>query len=154
MVMAIPAFLGAAATPLAVGGTALGAIGTIQQGRAQQEASNYNALVSRENAISAQQNATLNEAAFRRQSARLVGSQIANVGASNIAMTGSVLDVLEETIAIQEVDALNIRRQGQLQARSLEQQARLDIAQGRAAQASSMFGAAGQLLSGFGRLGG
>lgn len=150
---AIGSAVGSAAPVVSAVGAGIGAAGSLQAGSAARGASNFNAEVSRQNAVQAAQNAAQDESSFRRQAAKLRGAQVAATGASGIAFTGSALDVLEETVAVQEMDALNIRRQGALQARSSRTEAILAEQQGSAAARAAQFQAAGQLLGGLGGLG-
>ena len=156
------AFLPVIAAVASNAGAGLGAIGAIQQGKAASAAANYNAAVANNNAIIARQNAKLaqseslaEEQAVRNKTARQVGTAGAAIGASGITAEGTALDVLEETAAMGELDALTVRWHGDLKARNFQQQASgyessavLERMQGKAAQKNAAFSAAGTLLSG------
>jgi hypothetical protein len=156
------AFLPVIAAVASIAGTGLAAVGAIQQGNAARAAATYNAAVAENNAIVARQNAKLalsesnaEEQGVRRRTAQQLGTAGAAIGASGITQEGSALDVLEETVALGELDALTVRWQGDLKARNFEQQARgyqssaeLERMSGRAAKTNSIFSAAGTLLSG------
>lgn len=146
-----------------VASAGIGAVGAVQQGNAAKAAADYNAKVAQNNAVIARQNADLarseadaEEQTVRRRTAGQLGTAGAAIGASGLTSEGTPLDVLEETAALGELDALTVRWGGDLKARSFEQQATgyessavLERMQGRAAQRNAMFSAAGTLLSGF-----
>lgn len=103
-----------------VGGIASGVVGGIssyQQGKAQQAQYNYQAQVDAENARVAQNNAALErqqgieEARLQRMKAlKSVGSQQAAMAANGLDITqGTPLDVIEDTAAMGELDALQTR---------------------------------------------
>lgn len=121
-------------TALAVGGTAFSVMGALQSGANAQKVGEYNATV-------AQQKAQADEATQRRRTNALLSTARANVGASGIELSGSPLDVIANSAAEAELDALNIRYGGQITA----QRERL---QGSVARSQSYTAAASSLLQG------
>lgn len=122
----------------------MGAIGAIQQGNAQaaqyksqQQALEYNAAVQKNNARAASEQANVAEEAQRRRFAALQGEAIAAIGQSGTGFDGSNLDVLRQNKVNAELDALNIRYQGQMQAQGLLAQSELDKMQARQAKANA-----------------
>jgi hypothetical protein len=119
------------ATALAAS-TAVSAIGAIQQGQAQEAsyksqaaAAEYNsqinqnnATVAKYNAQSSAQQAAAAEDAQRRKFAALEGSASAGVAQSGTGFEGSNADVLKQNAVNNELDALNIRYQGNQQKNS------------------------------------
>lgn len=133
-------------TAVAIAGTAMSAISSIGQGAAQAQAARYNADVASNqamwsdyNAKVATQNAAENARQLREQRYRQIGTQRATMGASGVALTGSPLDVLTDSIANTEADAARLIYGGEAEATGLRNQAA-----GARAQASFASGQAGQ----------
>ena len=99
-------------------GTAVGAVSTIQQSRAQASAyesqanaANQNAKISEKQAEIASQNGAQEEKQMRQRGAAMIASQKAGFAASGIdSGAGSALDVTNDTSTQNELDALAIRR--------------------------------------------
>jgi len=128
---------------------------------AQAQAAQTNATIARNNASGAQRAANANEEASRRKSAYALSQQRAAIGQSGVAFEGSPLDVLGTSAGNAELDALNIRYQGQLQATNYLNQGLMQEAQAGAAQQSASnaedagtLGAATSLLSGGAKIAG
>jgi hypothetical protein len=140
----------------------VGAIGAMDSANAsasnynaQAQAAQTNATIARNNAAGAQRAANANEEASRRKSAYALSQQRAAIGQSGVAFEGSPLDVLGTSAANAEMDALNIRYQGQVQANNYLNQGMMSDAQASAATQSASnaedageLGAATSLLSG------
>lgn len=133
---------------LPVAMAAVAAIGAVNQGNAAAGAAKYNATMAKANASAARYQAAEEEKRLRVASRKQIGAMRAAYGASGVAMTGSPLDVLEESAYTAELDALNIRHAGELRALGLNAEAKLQGYYGRAAQVSSGIGAASSLLRG------
>lgn len=143
--------LGEIATAAALVGTAVSAVGAVQQGRATQASLDYQAAVDRQRAERERQEAAVAEEDFRRQQSALMAKRRANLGVSGVeATTGSPLLVSEDFAGEIELQALRIRNQGEVGATRLEQQATLNRAQGRAARTAGYTRAGSLLLSGAG----
>lgn len=146
-----------------VASTAVTAVGAIQQGMAasaqgaaQQGAMQYNSVVKQQNAELAVQQAGAREVQQRRNARQLLAQQRAALAQAGIGVGfGSALDVEEQSAIRAEMDALNIRYEGELQARGLLAAAQQDVFQGdmarsagRNAQTASYISAGASLLSG------
>jgi len=137
-----------------IASTAMGVTSSIQQGKAQEAYQNYQAEVAKQNAEIAQDNAALErqqgieEARLQRMKAiQAVGSQQTAMAANGVDVTqGTALDVIEDTAAMGELDALQTRYnyerkalQYEQQASNFQNQANLDIIEGQnALQAGRM----------------
>lgn len=147
---------------LAVAGTAVSAVGAIQQGnvasanaRAQQDAANYNATIEAQGATTARQQANAREEAQRRATRQFLGEQRAGLSQAGIGLDGSAADVHGQSAANAELDALNIRYEGELDARGLLAQSALTRHEGqvagvnaRTARRAGYMNAASTILSG------
>jgi hypothetical protein len=161
--MAVPAGMATAAN-LALIGTAISAVGMIQQGQAQGAQANFQAGVARNNAIIAQQQATrarqqaaIDEGDFRRDQSDLMASRRSLMGGLGVTGAGSPLAVSSDFAGETEYNAQTIRNQGEVTANRLQQevmnqqaQASLYGMQGRQAVTSSYYRAGGTLMSGMG----
>lgn len=148
----------------AIVGAGVGAMGAIQQGeaqsnamKAQADANNYNATIARNNADAANQQASAKEDLQRRHFAQIQGEANADIAQNNVGFLGSSEDVLKQNAINAELDALNVRYQGQQQSAGLVAQSQLDdfnASQNRInasnAKTASYIGAGASLLSGLG----
>ena len=112
---------------------AMSAVGAIQQGEAQSNAykaqadvNNYNATVARNNAMSVNQQTSAKEDLQRRRFAQIQGEANASIAESHTGFLGTNEDLLKQNAINAELDALNVRYQGQQQASGLAAQAQLD----------------------------
>lgn len=120
--------VGAAA---AIASTALGTVSSIQQGKQQQAMYNYQAKVAQENAEIAKKNADterqtgIEEARLQRmKTLQAVGAQQTAMAANGMDVTqGTSLDIIEDTAAMGELDALQIQTNYERKALAYEQQA-------------------------------
>ncbi len=120
--------VGAAA---AIASTALGTVSSIQQGKQQQAMYNYQAKVAQENAEIAKRNADterqtgIEEARLQRmKTLQAVGAQQTAMAANGMDVTqGTSLDIIEDTAAMGELDALQIQTNYERKALAYEQQA-------------------------------
>lgn len=142
------------------------AVGAIAQGNAQKaqadsqaEAAQYNATIANQNADTALQAGNANEEAQRRKSAAELGQQRAGMAENGIGLdSGTATDLTESSAMNAELDALNARYNGQVQARDYkaqaalgQQQASSSRAAGQAAQTSGYLTAGASALSSYGR---
>lgn len=153
--------MGAAAVPLFVGSSIASAYGQYQQGREQEanlktqsRLAQRDAQLLRGQARLARQQAGAEEEAQRRDAARFLGTQRAAVGQSGIGFGGTAGQLLEDSAVQSELDALNIRYGGELQATDLLNQAGNEDARAKvlkqnakAAKRAGLMGAATSLLS-------
>jgi hypothetical protein len=152
-------------TLLTIASTAMSTVGAIQQGQAasanaqaQQNAANYNAQVAENNARSVREQANAKEETIRRNTRIEQGRARAGMSQSGLGMTGSLLDVYDQSALFSEMDALNTRYDGEMQARGLMGQAAQEryagsVAQmnGKAAVTSSYLNAGAAVLGGVSR---
>src|SRR5688572_4440496 len=116
----------------AAAATAIQAFSTLQDSQAQQEEARRNKQIALENADLERKRTVIEEQRQRALSAKTIGGIRANYGASGIAMEGSALAVLENSIANAELDAQLIkmgglaRERGYLNNASLEQGRRVN----------------------------
>lgn len=153
-----------------VGGIAGGAIGAVSnytQGKQQQAYYNYQAQVAQENAKIAEQNAAqerqsgIEEARMQRiKTLQAIGSQQTAMAANGMDVTsGTSLDIIEDTSAMGELDALSIQYNAEKKALAYEQQANnfqnqsnLDVISGKNAYSAGVMNAASSGLNGLGKL--
>jgi hypothetical protein len=119
---------------LGVGGALMSAVGALKAGASAEKIGAYNAAAT-------QQQAAADEATQRRRSGAVLAQARANAGASGIELSGSPLDVIANSAAEAELDALNIRYGGQVRAERA-------MIEGRVARANSYTAAAGSLMQG------
>jgi hypothetical protein len=149
-------------TWIEIGVAVVGAVGAMNSASASADNSRAQAQAAQTNATIAQQNShnTLlvtdaNEEEQRRKSAMQLGEQRAGLLQAGIGADGSASDVIGQSTSNAELDALNIRYQGQLQANNYANQSLMEDAQSGAALKSASnqeqagyIGAASSLLSG------
>lgn len=155
------------AAVVVVAGAAVGAYGTIQQGKAQSAMAKFQAQQAEENAKRAQQNAASEaEAEVKRQSyiegqkKSTLASQRAALASSGLLLTGSSLDVMSDTdlnFELQKADSRDQsanRRMAMLdQSHDFMIDSQLQMVASKNAKTSSYYGAGGTLLSGAGQAG-
>lgn len=156
---------GAAAVSAVAGiaGGVVGGVSSYQQGKAQQAQYNYQAKVNEENAKIAQENANvqrqqgIEEARLQRMKAiKTIGSQQTAMAANGVDVTqGTAVDVIADTAAMGELDALQTQYNYEMKARSYEaqagnfqNQANLDVISGKNAYTAGKIGAVQSGLAG------
>lgn len=122
------------------------AAGSVAEGNAARNAGEFNAQIAENNARLSRQQAAEDERVFRVSSRKELGSIRSGYAAGGITSEGSAQDVLEESAANAELDALKIKHGGEVRAKGFEADAELSRAKGEAAQTSATFSAAGSLL--------
>lgn len=140
-------------TALSLAGTALGAVGQVQQGQAAAASARYNAKVADMNAQISERRARdalergkLEEQKKRTQVQQVIGRQKAAMAANGVDVGfGSPLDVLVDTATLGEVDALTIRSNTAREAYDFKVQA----ANGRADANLSRMNASSASTAGF-----
>lgn len=148
--------------------TTMGVVGSIQQGEAQKAQMDYQAQVARNNAKIAQANADqkrqegIEEARTQRmKTLQKVGAQQAALAANGVDISqGTALDMVEDTSAMGELDALTTRYNYETNALGYEQQATnfrnqasLDTFAGQNAYKSGLSNAVATGIGGLGNLG-
>lgn len=151
-----------------VAGTAMQVVGGINAANATAASSNYQAQVSRNNAVIAENNAKAvqeagqsEEQAQRQKTAQLIGAARATMAANGLDTTsGTNLDILGDTAKLGELDALTIRSNTarkvygyRVQGMSDMAEADMSVAAGKNAQSAGTINAFGSVLSGATSLG-
>ena len=129
-------------------GTAVSAVGAIQQGNAAKKAGAFNAAVAENNAIAARQTAKANADREERLGRKRMGSLSANIGASGITKEGTALDVMEDLSKENALAVLDIIHAGELDALGFANNANIARMSGDAAQTTGFLKAGGALLLG------
>lgn len=155
-----------AAVPFAawmlIASTAVATYSSVQAGNAQEagykaqaNADKYNATMEAQNATVARQQANAREEAQRRQARQVLGEQRAALSQAGVGLSGSAADIYGQSAANAEIDALNIRYEGELQGRGLMAQSELSNYQGKVsgmnaktAKQAGYINAASDILSG------
>jgi hypothetical protein len=162
-----PATLAVVSAAASVLGTGVSAYGQIQAGQAAKAAGDYNAAVARNNQIVAERQAQdalargeVAETEQRRKVRMLASSQRAALGASGVQLdAGTPLDLLGDTAAMGELDALTIRNNAEREAYGYRVQgvnfgaeAGLQTMRGNNAMSGALMSAGGTVLSGAGNV--
>lgn len=147
------------------GGT-VGTVSSIQQGKATQAQYDYQAKVAQNNAKIAEENARrtrqqgIEEERLQRiKTQRNVASQMSSMASNGIDVTqGTAVDVLADTSAMGELDALQTRynyeakAQGyDVEAGNFKNQSNLDMLAGRNAYSAGIMGGISEGLAGIGK---
>jgi hypothetical protein len=137
--------MSAAGAAQGVGGL-LEASGHAAEGEARAAAAEYNAKSAEQNAKLSVAQAREEERRLRVMSRKQLGDMRANYAASGVQMEGSPLDVLEESAATAELDALTVRHGGQVKAAQARSEASLQRFQGEYAKAAGYLKATTTLI--------
>lgn len=147
--------------------TTMGVVSSVQQGKAAQAQMNYQAEINRRNAAKAQANADdkrqegIEESRMQRlKTLQKVGAQQAALAANGVDVSeGTALDIIEDTAAMGELDALTTRYNYEKQALAFESQAdnfnnqaNLDIFAGQNAYSSGITNAVASGVNGLGNI--
>lgn len=136
-------------------GTVVQTIGAIGQGNAGKQSGEYNAQIAEQNIGIVRQQAKDDERQLRVHGQKTLGEMRAGFGASGVQSNeGSAADIIGQSAANIEMDALTVRHGGEIQAWKHQQQANLYRLQGANAQTAGLFEGAGKLLSGGARFAG
>lgn len=147
---------------LAVAAAGVKATGTMYRGEAESaqfeasaKANEYNAMVKRARAETVMQAYGLREEQLRRSARIQAGSRRAAISQSGTGTGGSNADLDRQSEVFAELDAMNIRYQGELEHDALIQDAAgddynaaMNRRSGEYAEQSAMIGAVGDLLGG------
>jgi hypothetical protein len=151
------------ALPLLIGSTAMSAVGSIMQGNAQASqyeaqaaAANYNAGLARQEAQAVGAQTAREEERVRRAGRSAVAEQYTATAQSGVApQSGSAALSINEAATMAELDALNVRYRGGMQARGLRNEASLQDfsastkrSAAKSAQTAGYIGAGTAILSG------
>lgn len=140
--------MGPAAVPwLMAAAAAMQAVSSIQQGEAAREAADYQAAQAENDAVAARQQAAFDESREREKALRVMASQRARAAKGGVlAEQGSPLFVNLARGEDAEIDALNIRRGGELRGNDLRSQAALARRKGAVGEQAAYLKAGSSLL--------
>lgn len=133
-------------------GTALSVVGAIQQGQSEKYAADYNASLAEDEANQTLVKAAEDERRLRIAQRKQLGDMRASYGASGVQLEGSALDVVQESAASAELDALTVRHQGTARATQLRNEARMSRYQGETATSRALLTGLGAGMSGAGSI--
>ncbi|MHB1219246.1 MAG: hypothetical protein ACYC1L_13715 [Alphaproteobacteria bacterium] len=127
---------------------ALTATNQISQGVSANKMAKHNASVSEGYATAARDQAAFDESRAREQARRALGARQAAYGGAGITLEGTPIDVMGDAASDAEMDALSLRRRGDLEAWGRLADAGSQRTRGRAALQSGLMDAGSTLLSG------
>jgi len=133
---------------LTLASTAISAIGSLRQGKAEEQAAEFNATVAEQNAQLATQRAGVAAKQKDRETRLRLGAIRASGGASGGTGTGSVIDILGDVATQGKLEEQEALFEGELEARSFRNTASLDRSAGKNARSASKFRAGSALLGG------
>jgi len=142
------AAVGGTGAALSLGASFLSGAGSIQAGKAENAASQYNATVNEIQARQAGEQAALKASEIARRSRQTQAAGRASALANGFEQSGSVVDVLNQAARGDELDALTAVYDGSVAAAGLKSEAALNRARGRSAKRAGYMGAASSLLAG------
>lgn len=131
-----------------VASTAVSVVGALSSADAQRRAANQNADAHEQAAIAARKKAEFEEQRHRLGVQKLISTQRSLWGKSGLAMEGTPLLTIEDTVVQGELDALAIRYGGDIAAAQARSAANLSRMRGADAQTAGYFAAGSSLLSG------
>jgi hypothetical protein len=118
----------------------------VSQANAASDQAELRAQANQANADLALGQSVDDERQLRIQAQKQIGRARAQYGAAGVQLDGSAMDILAESAANMEQDALRIRAQGVAQYNAYRKGASLYLGQADAAQANARWGAAATLL--------
>jgi hypothetical protein len=132
-----------AAAVAAVAGTAISAYSSIQAGKSaaaeaksqaayQQQMAAYNSQVQENNARATRDQTSAAEDSRRRALRISQGKERASIAQSGLSSSGSMLDVYDQNTVYNELDVLNSRYSGEMEARGLASQSQMTSWSGNA----------------------
>jgi hypothetical protein len=140
-------------TIMMIVGTAVQAVGAIQEGNAAKDAADYNAAVSRRQAEYAQQTSAFEADLSRDRTKAIMAEQQAAYGKGGVTGEGTPLLVAVKTAQKAELDAQAIIYGGNVQAANFEAEAGLQTMLGQQQRQAGFMKAGGTLLTGIGTAG-
>lgn len=128
--------------------TLVSSAGAYAQGQAQASAYEANAAAAEQQARAQREKASHEAGLVRDKGQSILSTQRARYGASGVAMSGSALDVALESARKNEMDALMVKYNGEVNARMSENQASIYRSQADSAKTAGTIGAVTTLLTG------
>jgi uncharacterized protein (DUF2249 family) len=139
---------------VAVGGAVVSAFGSIQAGQAKKKQANQQALFEQRNAQQAELAMQDRLDILARETAFTTGRQTAQFAGAGVRQSGTVLDVLADSVNAGLRDKYRIEREGKFAIESHQFQAEQLRQAGKQAETASYIQAGSTLLTSFGNLGG
>lgn len=130
----------------AVGAAVFSAVATIYASEQQAKAEEQQAQVLEKNAMMARSQASSAEDAQREHARKVIGQQLAATSESGGGLTGSNLDLLNDSLYESELDSMNIRYEGELKASGLNDQAAINRSHASSTRTGGYLSAAGRLV--------
>lgn len=124
------------------------ALPILVEGKQAQRAADFNAATMEAEARIARQQGGAREEQQRRRAREFLGTQRAAAGQAGVGLGGSIADVLGDSAAEAELDALNIRYESNLQALGMENQAAITRWQGKELKRQARAKAVATIISG------
>lgn len=126
-----------------------GAVGAKQSANAQQQAANYNALLNKQNAETAAQQASFDADQIREKNKRVLGAQRAAYSASGIDPdSATAIDVHDDSAAQGELDALVAIYTGRTSSSAYASRSQLNLMESRSANKAGKINVTTSLLGG------
>lgn len=136
------------AAALFLGSGGVKAIGALHAARSEADAADFNRDIEIRNSVLAKRETELDIIQLRRSAQKQIGGIRASIGASGITLSGSALDVLEDSTREAELDIHRRRFQGDLEVRGRLQNARRFTRQAADARTAGVINAASAILGG------
>lgn len=140
--------MAAFAAPLMIASAAMQAVGSIAQGNAANAAAQANATALSNQAEAELRASGAREEQQRRQNRQFLGAQRAALAQAGIGVDGSAYDIARQSAINAELDALDIRYEGQLRSKNLRDQATITRFEGKQAKTAGYLGAGAAILGG------
>lgn len=136
---------------LGIIGAITSVVGTLVTAQAQAATANYNAEVAEINKTVSVQQAAADAKAARREQARTIGAIRATAASNGVDMTGSILDVTNDSFLEHELNIKNIAYQGEVKGTDFKNQAKGYKLEAKNIMAAAPINALSAGLSGFGQ---
>lgn len=134
-------------TTMAVG-AGIKAYGDYSAGQAKGKLNDLNARIADEQAKSEMASGSYNANLVRQKGAKVMGQQIASIGANNLQQTGTNLNVVADTARANEADALQVQNNALRRAWGFEVQGVSDRFQGGIARQQGILSGIGDVVGG------
>ena len=136
---------------LAYAAAAVSAVSAVSQADAQRKTQHTNADIARDNAMEMSRQATEQIEGQRAKARSIIGRQLADTSESGTGLSGSNLDLLNQSLANSDEDSLALRYNASRNSRGLNMQAGIDDMNADNATTGGTYSAVGSLLNGYAR---
>jgi hypothetical protein len=141
-------YIGIAAVMVSAAGTAVSVNAQQEQAKAAEYTGEYNEELQRQQAIHETQVANKNARRKTRENAKIIGLQREAVAASGLAMAGTPLAILGESVMTLERDIMNMGYEAAARATQLRSGAEMSLWEGRTTAGAMRTAAVGTAISG------